>query len=267
MQWTDAQRAKASAAAKKRWEDPQQHARLRKAVMQRWAKPEERRKASVAASRRKRGPCVWEHWQDFVKVAENGCMEWQLSRDGKGYGVLVFKGKHYPAQRLIYMLTNGLQELDPKIGVLHRCDNPPCVNPAHLFLGSQQDNLADMVAKGRKYTKVSSADVVDMRNMYRSGASCLAISKRFHLSDVQTTCIVTGRNWAHIPGACVLRHDLTGACVPKLNVAKARAIRRKFNGMSGKYLMKKCEVLAEEYDVSSGTIRNIILRLTWKEVA
>jgi hypothetical protein len=57
--------------------------------------------------------------------------------------------REWPAHRLAYALT--FPGWDSKQKVLHRCDNPPCVNPAHLFIGSQADNVADMIAKGRAH--------------------------------------------------------------------------------------------------------------------
>lgn len=82
-----------------------------------------------------------------IKVVEE-CWVWQAKRDRKGYGVLKY-GSRIPvgAHRFGYQLLVG--PIPDGLWVLHHCDNPPCVRPDHLFLGTQGDNMQDMAAKGR----------------------------------------------------------------------------------------------------------------------
>lgn len=85
------------------------------------------------------------------EVAANGCWEWTGTRNRQGYGVVcVAIGKvptGIPAPRLQWMHCRG--EIPAGLVVMHTCDNPCCVNPDHLVIGTTQDNLADMRAKGR----------------------------------------------------------------------------------------------------------------------
>lgn len=77
----------------------------------------------------------------------DGCWLWQGMTISGGYGRVGWRGMKAVAHRVAWELTYG--PIPEGLWVLHRCDNPPCCNPEHLFLGSRLDNIADMVAKGR----------------------------------------------------------------------------------------------------------------------
>lgn len=85
------------------------------------------------------------------------CWPWTAGRDRDGYGKFKIAKKQNRAHRVAFALATGQQP--GELWVLHRCDNPPCVNPAHLFLGTIADNVADMVAKGRNYIPAGPRDV------------------------------------------------------------------------------------------------------------
>lgn len=78
---------------------------------------------------------------------DGDCWEWRGRHDEKGYGRIGFEGRLQRADRVAWLLSFG--EIPEGMCVLHRCDNPACCNPDHLFLGSQADNVADRDAKGR----------------------------------------------------------------------------------------------------------------------
>jgi len=82
----------------------------------------------------------------------DGCHIWKAAKDPQRYGKININGKTIRASRASYTIYNG--EIPHGMVICHRCDNPPCVNPAHLFLGTISDNMKDAVAKGRaKNTK------------------------------------------------------------------------------------------------------------------
>jgi hypothetical protein len=82
---------------------------------------------------------------DRVEVTPSGCWEWTRARSHDGYGVY----KKLRAHRVAYELAFG--PIPDGLSVLHHCDNPPCVNPARLFLGTQSDNMRDCYRKGRNH--------------------------------------------------------------------------------------------------------------------
>lgn len=88
-------------------------------------------------------------WDKVARKGEHECWEWIGNRYVKGYGRFATGGRQYRANRFAYEIAVG--QIPDGLWVLHHCDNPPCCNPNHLFLGVHADNMADRHAKGRHF--------------------------------------------------------------------------------------------------------------------
>lgn len=105
------------------------------------------------------------------------CIEWSGARNEKGYGRLKLRGEQCYAHRVAYEQAFG--PIPEGLLVLHSCDNPPCINPEHLSVGTYADNHRDMIQKGRQGFKRTSPEIVEvMRRMRSAGALYQEIADR-----------------------------------------------------------------------------------------
>ena len=132
------------------------------------------------------------------------CWSWAACRDKDGYGMFWDGDRLVRAHRYSYMLAIGI--IPEGLQVLHRCDNPSCVNPDHLFLGTHADNADDRNAKGRQAygTKVNTAKLSekDVREIRDFLATCHysqnEIAAMYGVRQPTISVIKTGRTWAHV---------------------------------------------------------------------
>jgi hypothetical protein len=139
------------------------------------------------------------------KNATNGCWEWTSAFQLKGYGMFWFQNKHTHAHRISWLLTNG--EIPKGLSVCHRCDNRKCVNPDHLFLGTQKDNIQDCVKKGRAIRsngnnhychKLKEENIHEIVYMFHNGYSSKKIAKIFNVSPSTIRKVVNNKTWKHV---------------------------------------------------------------------
>jgi hypothetical protein len=129
---------------------------------------------------------------DKTSVQENGCWNFTGRLNHKGYGEIWDGKKRALAHRLAYLLC--VDDIPTGMLVLHNCDNPSCVNPKHLFLGTNQDNMNDMVRKGRSVSRTGldnprailiEREIAEVRQMLSNGFRQKEIADKFGVS-VQT---------------------------------------------------------------------------------
>lgn len=145
-------------------------------------------------------PCDKERFWSKVDIkSEEECWEWKDSLNHSGYGTLRLCGRGGPqisAHRIAKTLSIG-EEIPDGLVVMHTCDNPPCCNPSHLELGTQQDNMDDMVNKGRSVTTFGHAkadwDIVD--EIRSSNLTGKQLSEKHHLAKSTISEIRNNKIW------------------------------------------------------------------------
>lgn len=134
-----------------------------------------------------------------TKLGPDDCWEWSRLRDKDGYGETNYKGRRVMAHRVSWQLSNG--PIPAGFCVCHTCDNPPCVNPSHLFLGTPADNNRDRSLKGRTGTpnaRFSPQEVLEIRASFAECGSLSEVGRRFGTSATTVANIVKLKSWRNI---------------------------------------------------------------------
>lgn len=144
-------------------------------------------------------------WAKVDAGESDVCWPWTACRWWSGYGKIGFEGKTLYAHRVVWVLTHG--PVPDGMDVLHRCDNPPCCNPAHLFLGNHSDNMRDREEKGRHNaprgeasgtSKFTEAQVAAIRERWQQGERVSALAAEFGVVYSTIYVIVTHKRWKHV---------------------------------------------------------------------
>lgn len=143
-------------------------------------------------------------WAHVQQGEPTECWEWTGYIEPGGYGVFGFRGKLYKAHRVSYEIHNG--QLDRGLQACHHCDNRRCVNPRDLFAGTNADNVADMIAKGRLavgeasgLAKLTTEDVIEIKMELAFGRVTNALlAERYGVSRESISSIKRGLTWKHV---------------------------------------------------------------------
>lgn len=145
-------------------------------------------------------------WSKVHKLGPDECWPWMTYRQPNGYGNFGFRGITYLSHRFAYEISNG------PLGVMcccHRCDNPWCCNPKHLFAGTQKDNMHDRVRKGHTYTGnhkgeahgraiLNDRNVREIRLLLAQGKKRKILAKEYSVSLSAIHMLAQRKTWTHV---------------------------------------------------------------------
>ena len=137
---------------------------------------------------------------------DTGCMEFNGYRNDSDYGIVRRRGQKFLAHRWSWIEEHG--EIPDGMCVCHHCDNPPYINPDHLFLGTPNDNIADRHAKGRSASargtdnpnaRITEDEVAAIRRLHADReANQYQIAAQFGLAQTTVSSIVRNKSWRHV---------------------------------------------------------------------
>ena len=154
-------------------------------------------------------------WDSMERLPWSGCWIWTKASLHYGYGGVVWYphpgAKHVLTgiHRVAWILTYG--PIPPGLHVCHTCDNPPCIEPLHLFIGTNQDNLRDAYLKGRYHSrniargeahrsaKLTAAQVSELRSLRAAGVSLRTLGARYGINSGTVSRAATGKTWKTVP--------------------------------------------------------------------
>jgi hypothetical protein len=208
-----------------------------------------------------------------VEKTPAGCWEWTGNRNALGYGIVTVQhSKRFRAHRVAWELTRG--PIPDGMVVCHRCDNPPCCNPEHLFLGTHDENMADMVAKDRHargerngHARMTSEQVREIREARARGEPLCLLAERYGISETGVCNIAKGRSWGHAPmpeGSTTGRTPfLAGEAVANAKLTADDVLRLRALCRSG-WTIKAAAALVPS--VSDVAVRYAVRGITWKHL-
>lgn len=151
-------------------------------------------------------------WKKVIKKTTFECWEWNAAKNPNGYGLIGLGSKKdglIKAHRASWIIKFG--NIPNNMCVLHKCDNPKCVNPEHLFLGNQLDNVCDCISKKRhsqppvrfgeknNKSKLSKADVIEIKKIFNSSnISQRKFAKKYNVSHGTIGAILRNKTWKEV---------------------------------------------------------------------
>lgn len=198
-----------------------------------------------------------------MSAEDTGCWPWTGATNQDGYGNVWRAGVSAKAHRVAWEEAVG--PIPDGLQVLHSCDNPPCCNPTHLFLGTHTDNMQDMVRKRRDgRRRLDEEDVREARQAWRAGQTQRKLAEHFGVSEATIFMAVHGRTWRHVPD--------TDARKPKWSARGERVGSSKLTDANVREILRrlaageKQSALALEFGVVHQLVSQIAHGRIWKHL-
>jgi len=204
----------------------------------------------------------------------NGCWLWQGGKTTFGHGIIAVNRKSHLAHRVAYKIWKDRVPLN--MFVCHTCDNPKCINPDHLFIGTQDDNMKDMANKGRSnngiqkgeknpQSQLTDRQVRRIKRLLLNGHTRKEIANKFGVNEAVVGFISENKNWKHVPWPKI-RHKKVNKHAGERN---GRALLTEDQVVEIKKQLldnKRLKDIAVSFGVGDHVIRFIKKGLTWKHV-
>lgn len=198
-----------------------------------------------------------------------GCWLWKGVIGRRSGGRIKFKGRYRSVGQVVWEATYG--PVPPGMLICHKCDNPPCMRPDHLFLGTHADNQADMARKGRAArgernarAKLTEASVRAIRKRAFSGESQVSLAMEYGLSTPGICSVIHGKAWKHVdaPTIPVGTYRVQGERVGSARLTESDVMEIRRRVASG----ESQSSLAKALDIGTTTVHFIVHRKTWKHI-
>jgi hypothetical protein len=144
-------------------------------------------------------------WSKINIKSKSECWEWIAGKDSYGYGQITINSIKILSHRLVWKLSFG--DIPEGMCVLHKCDNPACCNPSHLFLGTHQDNMKDRDRKNRQYNrcgesngraKLTTEQVILIRNTVFARGTAIRLARQYGVSSTAIYYARDNQTWKHV---------------------------------------------------------------------
>ena len=217
----------------------------------------------------RRGLTLEDRFFQYVsKKDEDSCWEWLGTKNEDGYGAFLYNGKMIGSHRVSWLLFN--KEIEKDKIVLHTCNNPSCVNPNHLRLGTQKENVQQMFSENRdnhargenvKVSKLKKNEPDEIRKKYENGKNMVILAKEYNVSCTCISNIISNKTWKNNDYKPHNEMKIQNSNLSKLKWNIINSIRKD-------YQIEKLDAnqLIIKYNIPRTTINNIISNRTWYDL-